>query len=146
MFNMRIHSIYDFDVIVMAAGTNDWQDDAAMGDINSTDITQFYGALNVMMDWITEASQIRVEQNKNPIKVIFTDLYYADRVSGQYAKRNNRFITKNGKGYTLKDYQKAIDDIADKYAAYGMEIWQMLRFARVTAAPVSWYSRFLLLM
>ena len=34
-------------------------------------------------------------------------------------------MTKNGKGYTLKDYQKAIDDIADKYAAYGMEIWQM---------------------
>lgn len=25
----------------------------------------------------------------------------------------------------MKDYQKAIDDIADKYAAYGMEIWQM---------------------
>ena len=116
---------YDFDVIVMAAGTNDWQDNAAMGDINSTDITQFYGALNVMMDWITEASQIRVEQNKNPIKIIFTDLYYSDRVSGQYAKRNNRFVTENRKGYTLKDYQKAIDDIADKYAAYGMEIWQM---------------------
>lgn len=116
---------YDFDVIVMAVGTNDWQDNAAMGDINSTDITQFYGALNVMMDWITEASQYRVNQNKNPIKIIFTDLYYSDRVSGQYGKRNNRFVTKNGRGYTLKDYQKAIDDIADKYAAYGMEIWQM---------------------
>lgn len=116
---------YDFDVIVMAAGTNDWQDNAEMGDVNSRDITQFYGALNVMMDWITEASQYRVKQNKNPIKVIFTDLYYSDRVSGQYAKRNNRFVTKNGKGYTLKDYQKAIDVIAAKYAAYGMEIWQM---------------------
>lgn len=116
---------YDFDVIIMAAGTNDWQDNAAMGDIDSTDNTQFYGALNIMMDWITEASQYRVNHNKKPIKVIFTDLYYSDRVIGQYSKRINRFVTENGKGYTLKDYQKAIDDIAGKYKAYGMEIWQM---------------------
>lgn len=116
---------YDFDVIIMAAGTNDWQDNAAMGDIDSTDNTQFYGALNIMMDWITEASQYRVKHNKKPIKVIFTDLYYSDRVIGQYSKRINRFVTENDKGYTLKDYQKAIDDIAGKYEAYGMEIWQM---------------------
>lgn len=128
---------YDFDIIVLEAGTNDWQDNAEIGNIDSTKDTEFYGALNIIMDYITVASQYRVKHGKKPIKLVFTDLYYSDRMTGHFAERNNRFVTKNGKGYTLTDYQIAIDNIVAKYKSYGMEILQMptLKYCNYDNAP-----------
>lgn len=104
----------DFDVVIMAAGTNDYLDNADIGDINSTSDTEFLGALNHIMTDISDASKARVAEGKQPIKVVFLNLFYSDRTHS-YAKRTNRFTTKNKIGLTLTGYQNAINRIASKY-------------------------------
>lgn len=63
---------------------------------------------------ISDASKARVAEGKQPIKVVFLNLFYSDRTHS-YAKRTNRFTTKNKIGLTLTGYQNAINRIASKY-------------------------------
>ncbi len=112
----------DFDVVVLAAGTNDYVDDAVIGDIDSTDIREFCGALNQIMTWIQEGSQQRIEEGKAPIKVVFVELFYSDRTY-KYGELTDRRVQKNSLGLTLTNYQSALDRIAEKYQDEGMDIY-----------------------
>lgn len=112
----------DFDVVVLAAGTNDYLDDAVIGDIDSTDIREFNGALNQIMAWIKEGSEQRIEEGKAPIKVVFVELFYSDRTY-KYGELTDRRVQKNGLGLTLTNYQSALDRIAEKYRDEGMDIY-----------------------
>lgn len=115
-------SYKDFDVVVLSAGTNDYMKNVELGNLNSSNPHQFYGALNKIMGWIKEGSDERVAEGKTPIKVVFIELFYAQRAyqGGRFAER---YTQPNGKGLTLKDYQNALDRISGKYHDIGMDVF-----------------------
>lgn len=126
----------DFDVIVLAAGTNDYLDKTPLGKSDSTDIYTFYGALNTIFGYLEAANEKRVALGKQPIKVVMADLFYSDRTTN-YQKRTNRFITKNGLGLTLTDYQECLYDLAEKYRSRGMDIyrWETIGYIDEATCP-----------
>lgn len=126
----------DFDVVVMAAGTNDYSDNTGFGGLNSTNIREFNGAVNQIMSWIKEGSEQRVAEGKKPIKVVFVELFYSDRTK-DYTKLTNRFVTKNELGLTLIDYQKNYDALIEKYENEGFDIYKFdtTRFVDESTCP-----------
>lgn len=113
----------DFDVVVMAAGTNDYSDNTSLGQLDSTDIKEFNGAVNQIMEWIREGSEQRIEEGKEPIKIVFVELFYSDRTK-IWTERNNRFVTENELGLTLTDYQDNYNSLIDKYRSEGFDVYQ----------------------
>lgn len=113
----------DFDVVVMAAGTNDYLDDAELGDLDSQKKEEFNGAINTIMGYIEEGSKARADKGKAPIKVVFVDLFYSDRTL-DYSQLTNRFTTQNKLGLTLQDYQDDIDALIKQYKAQGIDVYQ----------------------
>lgn len=113
----------DFDVVVMAAGTNDYLDDTVLGSVDSKNIGEFNGAINQIVSWINEGSEQRVKEGKAPIKIVFVDLFYSDRTY-DYAQLTDRRFTKNKIGLTLTDYQNSIDSLVEKYRQSGMDVYQ----------------------
>ena len=99
--------IDDYNIVVLAAGTNDYIDNSILGSEDSNDTFTFNGAFNHIMEKIGEASQKRIERGEEAIKVIFVDLYYSDRTY-DIKQRVNRDITPNKIGLTLNDYQDAL--------------------------------------
>lgn len=117
----------DFDVVLLAAGTNDYLDCRPMApNINSTDVDTFNGAFNQIMQWIEEGSEKRIAQGKNPTKVIFVDLFYSDRLGAKfYGEKHNRFISQNRLGLTLTDYQDMINKYYDMYSSgHNLELYR----------------------
>ena len=114
--------ISDYNVVVLSAGTNDYLDNSVLGSLNGYDTSTFYGALNHIMAKIKEASDTRVSLNLTPIKVVFVDLFYSDRTT-TYKQLHNRDITPNSLGLTLMDYQRAIDDIYNRWSDSGLELF-----------------------
>ena len=74
-------------------------------------IKTFDGAYNQIMKWIEEASVLRVQHGKKPIKVISLSMFYSDRTKRPYYVKTNRDTTKNSIGATLKDYQKELNNL-----------------------------------
>ncbi len=102
-------SLSDYDVIVLAAGTNDYTGSARLGGIRSSSIGAFHGALNRIRSQIETASKYRMRHGKPAIKVVFVDLFYSNRFGNQYSRIINRDTAANGLGLTLHDYQRALD-------------------------------------
>lgn len=113
----------DFDIVVLAAGTNDYSDNIKLGNINSIDRTEFNGALNEIMGYIKAASEERVQEGKQPSKVVFVDLFFSNRTK-VFAEITNRFVTYNDIGLTLTDYQNNLNDMIEKYKSEGIDICQ----------------------
>ena len=105
---MNNTSLEDYNIVVLAAGTNDYKDRTKLGKLNSNDVSKFNGALNYVLGKIEAASKNRVLRGETPIKVVFADLYYAQRMY-DVLKIEDRDVTPNHKGLTLKDYQEALD-------------------------------------
>lgn len=106
--------IADYDVVVMAAGTNDYITDAKLGSLNSNDTKTFNGAINYILNKIEKSSEYRVNHGKTPIKVVFVDLYYSDTVYDP-KKITNRDVTPNNIGLTLTNYQNALNNQIKKW-------------------------------
>lgn len=100
-------SLDEYNIVVLAAGTNDYLDNTVLGDEDSNDTYTFNGAFNHIMSKIENASQMRVARNETPIKVVFVDLYYSDRTY-DIKVRNNRDVTPNQINLTLTDYQNEL--------------------------------------
>lgn len=110
-----------YDVVVIAAGTNDYADLKPFTDnpddianLDNRDNRNVTGALNSIVSYLEEASEKRIKDGKKPIKVVFLDLFYSDRIY-DYEKRQNRFVTKNDLEYTLTDYQDQLNKLIDHY-------------------------------
>ncbi|MGX8714770.1 MAG: SGNH/GDSL hydrolase family protein [Lachnospiraceae bacterium] len=114
-------SFEDFDVVLFAAGTNDYTKNVEIGSISDTSTDTFYGALNRIMGYIYRASNNRVQAGKAPIKVVLLDILYGEKY-GSIAIRRNRYTTENAKGYTLGDYQTAMNKVNRKYKDMGLSI------------------------
>lgn len=113
----------DFDVVVLAAGTNDYTSITQLGDLDSTNDVEFNGALNKIMNYIKEANEVRAKINKEPIKVVFVELFYSDRTDPHMYEIHNRFKTKNRIGLTLTDYQNSLNAQANKWREKGLDIY-----------------------
>ncbi|WP_405267847.1 collagen binding domain-containing protein [Methanobrevibacter sp.] len=100
--------IDDYNIVVLAAGTNDYIDNTEFGPEDSNDTITFNGAFNHIMEKIENASKMRVDGGESPIKVVFIDLYYSDRTYSPKI-RQNRDITPNKIGLTLNDYQNELN-------------------------------------
>ena len=98
--------IEDYNIIVLSSGANDYNDNAELGDINSSDVSTFNGALNNILTKIEQASNNRIEKGEEPIKVIFANFYSV--FSSKY-KKPNRI------GLTFYDYEKEIDKLYEKW-------------------------------
>ena len=107
-------SIDDYNIVVLAAGTNDYLDNSELGELNSSDTFTFNGAFNHIMEKIEDASKVRVDRGDSPIKVVFVDLYYSDRTYTPKI-RQNRDITPNHIGLTLTDYQNELHKQFNKW-------------------------------
>jgi len=111
-------TISDYDVVIMAAGTNDYLDNTPLGAEDSDDISTFNGSFNTIMSDISAASQKRLENGMPGIQVVFVDLFYSDRTyPSNYGERNNRDVTPNKIGLTLQDYQKELNKAYEKWSA-----------------------------
>ena len=107
--------ISDFDVVVLAGGTNDYIDDTEIGEAGSSDTTTFCGSFNRIMELIENAGKARIKAKKPPVKVVFVDLFYSERVLDK-GVRKSRDATENRLGYTLLDYQDALDQMYEKWS------------------------------
>ena len=110
--------ISDFDVVVLAGGTNDYIDDTEIGEAGSSDIATFCGSFNRIMELIEDAGKARIKAKKPPVKVVFVDLFYSERVLDK-GVRKSRDATENRLGYTLLDYQDVLDELYEKWSGSG---------------------------
>ena len=108
--------ISDYNVVMLMAGGNDYSDNTVLGSIDDTSTRTFNGALNHILSKIKKASDARVSKGQDPIKVVFVDLFYTDRIS-DFKKPSNRDVTPNKIGLTYKDYQKALDKQLKKWSS-----------------------------
>lgn len=103
-----------YDVVVLAAGPNDFKSDVKLGSINSNDVSTFYGALNHILSKVEKASKNRVNRGEAPIKVVFVDFQYGARLNN-FTEIINRDFAVNNIGLSFSDYQKAADKIYNKW-------------------------------
>lgn len=121
--NIGEHGFKDFDIIVMAAGTNDYYDNVKIGSLKSKKNSEFNGAVNIILSYIKNGNVQREKEGKEPIKVVFVDLFYSDR-GYDVSKRVNRFEAENKIGLTLSDYQDALDALVEQHKSEGMNVYQ----------------------
>ena len=60
----------DYNVVVLAAGTNDYLDNSTLGDLDSDDVSEFHGALNHIMEQILNASLERIQRGEDAINIM----------------------------------------------------------------------------
>ena len=87
------------DVVLFTGGTNDWQYNNTLGDIASTDTNTFYGACKKVLEKLI---------TKYPNKLILT-------ATPIWGKSPNLATEKNGQGYTIGDYAKALQECSRYY-------------------------------
>ncbi len=103
-----------YDVVVLAAGANDFKRNVELGSINSSDVSTFYGALNHIMSKIEKASENRVSRGESPIKVVFADLHYGFHLYG-FKQIVIRDLASNKIGLLFSTYRQALDNIYNKW-------------------------------
>jgi len=92
-------------IVSVLGGTNDWASNVVLGLQNSTDITEFYGALNVLIQKLL---------TKYPNKVIlFMTTPYGELYN--YTPRGWINAYTNNQGHTTKDYANAIINRCEAY-------------------------------
>ena len=99
-----VKDMTDFDIVVLEGGANDYSGRVPLGTPSSTDVKQFYGALNQHMQLLKEASCKRLAAGKTRTKVVLVDIFYAPQGD-----------SKNLIGLTYADYKQALKAIADAY-------------------------------
>lgn len=104
-------ALEDFDVIVLEGGANDYAKNVELGKEDDRKQDTFYGAFNLLMDAIEKASEQREQDGKEPIKVVFVDLFYSEKNNDDIDTPEDRQVAQNDEGLTYKDYQEAIETI-----------------------------------
>ena len=108
--NLNKYDLTDFDIIIMAAGGNDYNVNLEPGEVDSRDTNDFTGAVNVIMDKIGQASDKRVAEGKDRTVLLMVSTTYSNR-RGNFSELHNRYETKNYAGYTLQDFKDAFEKI-----------------------------------
>lgn len=93
----------DADLVIASGGTNDWRSGVALGTINDTGKTTFYGALKEMMDGL-------YTKYPNATIVFCTPLHRVDDKS-------------NTNGVDLKDFRNAIIEVGEMYGIAVLDLY-----------------------
>ncbi len=83
------------DIIILAAGTNDYGTNVELGRLSDNEDISFYGAIDVVF---------KILRENNPLSKVYVIL--------PIPRQNEE---KNEKGYVLDDYRKALKEKADTY-------------------------------
>lgn len=105
----------NLDVVIVFGGTNDWYFGQQWGDTDSSDISTFMGALNVLTSGLIE-------------KYTGKQIFFVTPMSSSYGGKNTDNANKAGK--TMLDYRNAIIErctyhsipVIDLYAMSGMDV------------------------
>lgn len=84
--------------VVAMGGTNDWSGNVALGAVDSTNIEEFYGAMNLMIERIT----LRIPE----ARLVLMSPPYSENIGGDWTGFTDKLT--NGEGLTLGDYSDAI--------------------------------------
>ena len=111
--SIKLNKLAGYDVVVLEGGTNDYYTGAQLGEVNgdsSRDTGTVCGAFNSMIDLLEEANAVRAESGLPPMKVVLFDITFSNRVSSHILK-HNRDTTQDSLGLTLRDYQRALNNV-----------------------------------
>ena len=97
-----------YDVICIAAGTNDWNDRVPIGKITDFRSDTFYGAWNEIFDRL-----LFLKQENPDLKIVLITPLYRGRYGSDMTMVG--MDVENGRGYTLQEFVNAIYDIRDQY-------------------------------
>lgn len=111
----------DADVVIVAAGTNDWNYNVTYGTFGSTDSDTFYGALNNVC--------LGLKEKYVGKKIIF--LTPIKRIG---------FANTNAQGKTLKDYADAIKQVC---SFWGIPVLDMFSICAVNPHIPSYYTAYI---
>ena len=125
-----------YDVVIIGGGTNDYSDNVKMGTYQASGFIYFRGALNNMMDALLAASKRRVSNDKAPITVVYTDIFYGQK-RASYAKVTNRYTTDNTIGFTLSDYNTSFVKVIESYAGSNLPVVRCRTTSFVNSANCS---------
>ena len=103
--------VTDCDVITMLIGTNNWRGEGGgsfgtLGELGDDTVSTFYGAANLVCKYISE--------NTNALFIIITPPQRYNS-SDQTSPTNSLGEVLNGSNHTLKDYCKALKEVAALY-------------------------------
>ena len=103
---IRAKEMEDGDMVIVAGGTNDYGNNVVLGDINDKEDISFYGALDILCKTLKEKYK----------KVYFITPIRREKDG------------KNGEGYSLEEYRRAIELKAKEYNfvvidGYGVPIY-----------------------
>lgn len=102
----RVNTIpVDTDVLTILGGTNDWAQDAVLGSIDSVDIQEFNGALNVMLT--------KIYTRVPTAQVVLMTTTYGELYNFAVRGWTNAFT--NNVGLTTGDYAEACRAMAKKW-------------------------------
>ena len=124
MTDLNGRNLADFDIIVMAGGTNDYSNLVPMGADKDTDQHTFRGAVRGMLDKIASADQVRKKTGKAPIKVVYLSIFYGRKIESGYLDTSGRYDTVNEIGLTLQDYEDSLEDMMEEFKAAGHEVYR----------------------
>ena len=101
----------DYDVVIVFGGTNDYYHGKKFGDKSSTDITEFYGALNVLMTGLQT-------------KYLGKEIIFITPMSSYYAGHSSDVLNKNT-NKNLKDYRDAIIERCEYYSIPCIDLYSI---------------------
>lgn len=97
----------DADIVVIFGGTNDWGNNAILGNITDTGTSSFYGAYKYILEWLAINRPNAKVMTMTPLK-----RYYR----GGGTTWVNAQTTPNNKGNILPDYVRAVKEVSEMYA------------------------------
>lgn len=119
---------YDVDIIVVFGGTNDFGNgQAPLGDMNSTDMRTFYGALHTLIRKL-------IEKYYNKTIVFMTPLHRHNE-DGRGAWKPDGV-----EQHPLKDYVKAVKDVCEHYS---VPVLDLFASGELRGNTPEWYKAFM---
>ena len=101
----------DYDVVIVFGGTNDYYHGKKFGDKSSTDITEFYGALNVLMTGLQT-------------KYLGKEIIFITPMSSYFVGHSSDVLNKNT-NKNLKDYRDAIIERCEYYSIPCIDLYSI---------------------
>lgn len=107
----------DADLITVMGGTNDWANNRALGDTNSSDIAEYCGALNEIVS--------KLHARNGTARVVFVTPPYGEFID--YGARPGTWPNEytNGAGLTTRDYADAMMSVAKKWSIPCVDVHQL---------------------
>lgn len=132
----RVDDIKSQDLVTVMGGINDFLNKVPLGTFDSTDKTNFYGALRYIIETLSE-------NNPNAILLMITPFKINNYVGNDFkggAQNPDGTYNKNSAGYTELDYVNAIKEVAAYYSIPVLDLFNECVFSYYLSATVGVYT------